>query len=391
MAATDDTAALPHRQDPRLAAFGGALRPRVAGAWRWWTRALATWLPARQRRLFGLARERLLLRPGADGLEVLLEGVEGVRQLCVLPPPAADADERLAVVLAQRVAALPRWLLLPQGSVLRRRLQLPAAAGDRLRDVLGFEIERQTPFPASAVEFDARLLGRRDDGQLDAELVVVPRTALDAGLAALGPLADTLAGADVADDEGGLGVNLLPAARRLRRSDPWIGRNLVLALVALLALAAGMWQVLENRRAVADAFEAEVADAAARARVASTQRQALVDLVEGLAFLQDTRAARPATLEVMDELARRLPDSTYIEKLSIEDTRILLIGVSSEAPSLLQRLEGSPLWRSPALAGALQPDPQSGRDRFTLTAELVVAPPSGATANTEAAGARNRP
>lgn len=391
MAATDDTAALPRRQDPRLAAFGGALRPRVASAWRWWTRALATWLPARQRRLFGLARERLLLRPGTDGLEVLLEGVEGVRQLCVLPPPAADADERLAAVLAQRVAALPRWLLLPQASVLRRRLQLPAAAGDRLRDVLGFEIERQTPFPASAVEFDARLLGRRDDGQLDAELVVVPRTALDAGLAALGPLADTLAGADVADDEGGLGVNLLPAARRLRRSDPWIGRNLVLALVALLALAAGMWQVLENRRAVADAFEAEVADAAARARVASTQRQALVDLVEGLAFLQDTRAARPAMLEVMDELARRLPDSTYIEKLSIEDTRILLIGVSSEAPSLLQRLEGSPLWRSPALAGALQPDPQSGRDRFTLTAELVVAPPSGAAADVEAAGARNRP
>jgi general secretion pathway protein L len=33
-------------------------------------------------------------------------------------------------------------------------------------------------------------------------------------------------------------------------------------------------------------------------------------------------------------------------------------------------MEGSPLWRSPALSGAVQPDPATGRDRFTLTAEL---------------------
>ena len=48
----------------------------------------------------------------------------------------------------------------------------------------------------------------------------------------------------------------------------------------------------------------------------------------------------------------------------------MLIGLSREASSLIQRLQGSPLWRAPALTGALQPDPASGRDRFTLTAEL---------------------
>ncbi len=75
----------------------------------------------------------------------------------------------------------------------------------------------------------------------------------------------------------------------------------------------------------------------------------------------------------MDELARRLPDGTYLEKLSIEGERLLLIGLSNEAAALVGRLEGSPLWRSPALSGALQPDPRSGRDRFTLTAELLAA------------------
>jgi general secretion pathway protein L len=58
----------------------------------------------------------------------------------------------------------------------------------------------------------------------------------------------------------------------------------------------------------------------------------------------------------------------------------------------VQRLEGSPLWRAPALTGALQPDPRSGRDRFTLTAELAVAKPA-ATAATQGrdADARSAP
>lgn len=393
MGTVEDTAGSPRRAGPAIAGPGAALRPRLAGFWRWWTQALATWLPQRLRELFGLARERLLLQSAGDGLVLSIEGPGGVRRIADLPALSAGEDDPLAPLLNQRVASLPRWLVLPAEATLRRRLPLPAAAADRLREVLGFEIERQTPFPVSEVEYDARLVGRRGDGQVDAELVVVPRQALDARLAALGPLASTLTGVDVEGDEGGgRGVNLLPGARRHRRADPWLGWNLALGLVAVVATAAGLWQILDNRRAAADAFEAEVAAAATRARGASAQRQALVDLVDGMAFLQSARAARPTTVEVMDELARRLPDSTYLEKLSIEDTRILLIGLSSEAPALVQRLEGSPLWRSPALAGALQPDPRSGRDRFTLTAELVVAPTATAAARgREAAGARTDP
>src|SRR5690606_17322474 len=101
-------------------------------------------------------------------------------------------------------------------------------------------------------------------------------------------------------------------------------------------------------------------------------RRQLVDLVEGMAFLQRARTARPTTVEVLDELGRRLPDSTYLEKLSIERNQILLIGQSSEASALVGQPEGSKLWRSPALTGALQPDPRTGRDRFTLSAQLAV-------------------
>jgi general secretion pathway protein L len=93
-------------------------------------------------------------------------------------------------------------------------------------------------------------------------------------------------------------------------------------------------------------------------------------LIEGQAFLDRTSAERPSTVELINELSKRLPDSTYLEKLAIEDNSLLLIGLSREASSLIARLQGTPLWRSPALTGAVQPDPTSGRDRFTLTAEI---------------------
>ena len=141
---------------------------------------------------------------------------------------------------------------------------MPAAAAERLRDVVGFEIERQTPFAADAVAFDARVLARREgDGAIDAELVAVPRAALDPQLAALGPLAPLLAGIDVAGNDGAplrsqsaAAGATSPQPRSLaalesRSSPRWRWCRSALTL----------WQVLENRRDAAEAFDAAIASA----------------------------------------------------------------------------------------------------------------------------------
>lgn len=318
----------------------------------WWGRSLAAWLPSRWRRALGLDRGRLVLRPGEE-LDV---------------PRGTTAD-------------LPRWLLLPAVAGLRRRLSLPTAAGERLRDVVGFEIDRQTPFMAETVVFDARLLGRSaGDGQLEVELVVVPRAALDAQLADLGPLAAGLAGVDIEGDDGApLGVNLLPPTLRSRRHDPWRSWNIVLASLALLATALMLAQGLHNRERALREFESKVAQQAIAAKQVSLQRQQLMDLVDGRAYVEHLRADTPAAIEVLDELAQRLPDNTWLDKFAIDNGRLLLIGRSGEASALVARLEGSNLWRSPALTGVLQPDPGSGRDRFTLAADLAIAPSPGGT------------
>lgn len=347
-----------------------------------------------------MGRDRLLLADTGEALQLRLErddGISGpvVEDLAMLPPMAgfeADGDP-LQGVLTSAVADLPRWLLLPAATGLRRRLTLPAAAAERLRDVVSFEIDRQTPFGADAVAFDARVLGRRaGDGQLDVELVVVPRTALQPHLDALGPLAGLLAGIDLADASGvPLRVNLLAPERRRQRSDPARAWNLALILIAILAVGLALWQMLANRRAAADAFEQSVDARAVDARRASALRQRLLDAVAGQTYLDQARAGRPTAIEIIDELSRRLPDHTYLEKLAIENDKILLIGLSSDASSLVQRLEGSKLWRAAALAGAVQPDPRTRRDRFTLTADLIIkAPVAPAQEAADASDARPR-
>lgn len=355
----------------------------------WWRQSLVSWLPARWRVLLGLAQDRLLLARDGDDLRLQWQNGQGVHDVAALPLPLQEAE--LEKVLGSRLSALPRWLLLPAGTVLRRRLLLPGAAAERLRDVVGYEVDRQTPFPVAAVRFDARLLERREDGQLEAELVAVPKPAFEAALAALGGLAAGLVGVDALDPTGvPLGVNLLPQEQRRTRANPMRTWNLVLAAVALVAVMATAWQVLDNRRDAAEAFSAQVDARAGEARKVALQRDQLRDIVEGARFLDQTRASQPTTVEVIDEVSRRLPDNTYLEKLAIEGNRLMLIGLSPEASALVAKMEGSRLWKSPALSGALQPDPRTRRDRFSLTAELVGNPTAAKAAPEAADGAVQR-
>ncbi|MET0290340.1 MAG: PilN domain-containing protein [Pseudoxanthomonas sp.] len=353
-------------------ARAGALLGRVRLFLSWWKRSLLQCLPRSWRRVLGLGDDRVLVYVEHASLVLDRDTGDAVTALVELP---AEAHELPDSLLGPRLAALPRWAVLPSNVALRRTLRLPAAAAPRLRDVVGFEIDRQTPFTADAVHYDARILGWREDGRLDVELVVVPRAQVQRVVAQLTPVAGELAGVDVFDEQHApLRVNLLPLAQQGRRGTGQRGISLAFMAVALVSLLAAASVVLDNRGEAADALEAQVRSRAESARVVATRRQQLVDMIDGSTFLAQRRTALPATLQVLDELTRRLPDGTYLEKVSIEGNRLLVIGLSSEAASLVGRMEGAPYWRNPALSGALQPDPRVRRDRFSLVAELVPPP-----------------
>lgn len=356
-------------------------RTSLPARWREAVAALLSLLPARLRALVEGDEQRLFLMRRGEEVALVASGRRGDTALGTLPLDDASVLDEARHRMDD--SAVPRWLLLPVSQVLRRSLVLPAAAEPRLREVLAFELDRQTPFSADQVSYHGRVLSRDVAAQqLSVELLVLPRTRLDAEVLGLGALGTDLAGVDVVDAGGQrLDVNLLPESRREHRHDPVRRLNAALAAIAVVAVFATLLLTLSNRREVRDDFRAKVEAATAEARQARLLRNQLQVSAQAANFLAATRASRPTMLEVLDDLTRRIPDDTTLDKLAINDDSLVMVGQSSAAPALVALLQDSPLLVEPALSGAVQADPRSGRDRFTMAARIAVKP------NAEAADA----
>ncbi len=359
----------------------------------WWRGELAALLPASWRALFAEGSARVLYVIESDALQVRLEGAGRDALLARLPLEAERAlDHRVDAALGPQRVHRPRWLLLPGAALLRRRITLPAAAIERLRDVVSHELDRQTPFRADQVVFDSRLLGVHDASQMaQVELLVMPKEKFEAALAPLGALADELAGVDVLDagaDATPLHCNLLPPERRQPpdRSAVWLHAGL--AAIAIVALLFALQRVLDNRSAALERLSTEVDAQHQKARAVGALSRQLQDAADGANFLARTRAATPAMLAVLADLSARIPDNTYLERFSEQENQVYLTGLSADAPGLVAQLQSSQVLHSPALSGTLQPDAASKRDRFTLVAELPKPPAAATTGDAHAPAAR---
>lgn len=347
---------------------------------RWWGGELASMLPASWRSLFAEAQARVLYVVAPDALELRLEEAGRDALLASIPLDGdADIAAQIDIALGANRVERPRWLLLPGGQVLRRRIALPAAATERLREVVAHELDRQTPFRADQVAYDCRVLGIDAVSKMaQVELLVLTRERLDAALAPLGPLANRLSGVDARDAEGrALHCNLLPPERRQARDRRALWLHLGLAAIALIALLFALDQMLDNRRAAMTKLEAQVDVRHRQARLVGALSKELEQASEGANFLNNTRAEKPPMLAVLADITARVPDTTYIERFSEQEGQIYLTGLSADAAGLVAKLQASKLLSSPALSGSVQPDALSKRDRFTLVAELVGTHPKG--------------
>ena len=350
-----------------MSARPGALRglgEQVRSAWMssplprflaWWKDELLGLLPGtlRVRWLHGALPCLLEVEPGALLLRRPGSGAAPVRLPLDAGPEQAHAALGVATVGIEP-ADLRLVLALGPREALRRTLQLPAAAAADLRRVLDYEMDRQTPFRAEAVYFDARVLGRNAT-RLEVELAAAPRAVIDPLLAHLGSLGITIDAVDVVVDGVPLGLNLLPPARRAVRRDPRRRLNSFLAGATLLLTVLALHQWLADRRATLAAMRAEIAaERAPAARVAALREQ----LEEGRiadAYLARRKAAAPSMMALLAALTHNLPDGTWIDRLSVttHPGQVGLQGESTQTAGLIERLQRAPMLEDPAFQGVI--------------------------------------
>jgi general secretion pathway protein L len=349
----------------------------LPGFFRWWGSQLVACLPARWRGLVEERSESLLLDLRADEVIVWREHADRTNEYARiarnLPADAQTAEfQRLRNAIDD--PGVRTVLCIPSERVLQRNLTLPVAAEENLRQVLAFEMDRQTPFKADQIYFDSRVTGRDASGRnLLVELVLLPRAQLDQELATLPPGASSLDGVDAWRGEPGGArrqINLLPAERRARRRDMRLPLNLGLAALVAVLFVVDMDESLTNRAAAVEAMRAEVDKSNTEARQVAALRKTLADSIAGANFLSDKKRTSPLTDALLDDLTRRLPEDTYLERLQIENGQVQLQGQAKEAAKLISLLSNSTCLGDPRLQGQIQPDPRTGKERFQITADL---------------------
>lgn len=373
---------LPDAVNPSIERQLARLRVRLAKTplprfFAWWGTQLLACLPERWRKVLSERSESLLLDLDGDEFVVWREKGEVVREYGRIPR-GAPVEEQAAQFRRLRNAIddpdVRTVFVIPPGRVLSRLLSLPAAAEENLRQVLAFEMDRQTPFKADQVYFDSRVLGHDASGRsARVELVLIPREQLDQELGVLPGGATELDGVDTWRDGRGAArrqVNLLPPERRARRRNLRLPLNAGLAALALVLLFVNMDLSLANRAAAVELMRAEVEQAADAARQVSTLRQTLVDSIAGANFLTERKRKGPLMVGLINDLTTRIPLDTYLERLQIESDQVQLQGQAEEASKLIALLGASPCLGNPGFQGQVQPDARTGKDRFQINASL---------------------
>jgi general secretion pathway protein L len=365
-------------------AWRGSALPGFLG---WWGSELAALVPPRWRYAFaGGQRWYIVERQGHAW--VLRRAGESLALASASDTDAAEhRTGQFARALGEADPADRRVaLVLPMADVLRRRLVLPVAARDNLRQVVGFDVDRQTPFRADEVHFGVRDLSEgAGEGRFVAELAATPRATLDPLLDELATLGITPDRVDVARDLGLAGVDLLPPQRVPRRVDRQRRFNLALGVAIVVLAIAAMATWLHNRAAALDAMREEVDSMQADAKRVGALRQRLTESAGASGFLAKRKTETPAILPVLQELTARLPDDTWLERFTLNASgQIGFQGQSPQAARLIDALKGAKTIAEPSFQGTIQTDPTSGKERFYMQAKAITPKPSATAAPTRA-------
>lgn len=281
--------------------------------------------------------------------------------------------ERLPSVMRRyfHAAKTKLEIWLPAKNALTCRVNLPAATEENLREVLGFEMERLTPFKASDVYFDGRVVARDAQArQIEVELRVAPCRVVDEALDIF-PSQYMQVDRDrveISDKGDWAIVSFLPPERAPRVS-PAFNTFLLLVNIGLLGAVVGIPLVEQH-----NALE-EVRFSMRSARTSAAQANSVLAQVDALnAQIQQLLSAksdRPATVEILEEVSARLPDSTWVYRFEIKGEDLQVSGSSDSAGALIEILEDSVLLSDARFVSPVTREPGTGRERFHISARIA--------------------
>lgn len=300
--------------------------------------------------------------PGGFALQITGKSDNETRQLTF-------AGGRFSGAAASFVNGSRVELVLGPAKFLYRPLELPARAAEFMDGIVRAQIDRLTPWSASDAVFGATPPVAASSGKVVTTIAAAPRATIEPYVAAL----SALNAASVAVFAAGTGTGAPPtkvferqARGLLERAR--VSRALRLGLaggtaLAVLSLAAETvaGQYFDSRRAELNG------ELTARRLALRLDRNGDRSPITALARRKNETQA---SVIVLEELSRILPDNTYVTELRIDGNTVQIVGITDDAPSLIGLMEQSSHFSHATFFAPTTHAPSERGDRFHVEAKL---------------------
>jgi general secretion pathway protein L len=315
-----------------------------------------------------VAESATLLRIDPSGLDVRARQDGREDSLFALkghpPEVVRGAAQELAARLGKDCA-----LDIASSLSVTSRMILPAESEDILSAIVRNKVESIAPWPLALSIYGKRVSPIADDpAHVEVEVGVVSRVLVD-------DIASTLSAAGTIVKSASL---QLPGGERLRldygsreESREAQRRALVIAsavgVVAAGVAGVGMLLVIYSFLGLSG-LRAETASL--RASLAPEGAGGATSLVEAANLLYERRRQRLPAAAVLDDLSETLPQTVWLNAVSLDDQRIELKGQGSDIPSLIEVLEQSDSFSGVNFSSATQFNAELNAEVFSIEATL---------------------
>ena len=260
-------------------------------------------------------------------------------------------DHRVRIVGGSMAEALPQnWvgtlrgsrieLILRPSRFLFRPLELPKRAVEYLEGIVRSQIDRLTPWTANEAIYSWTPPVDAPNDRIQLMIAATARAMVVPYLKAIGGLnAASIAITTVQSTANSKPAPIKFHEQRMRSAIDVRRIRLILMAVFLLsglsaAAAVGVSVI------AADSLSTERLELM---RKISARKAAMRNFFEGsgLQSLEKRKQTTPSSVIVLEALSALLPDDTYVTELRIDGEKLQIVGVTSDAPSLIRLIEQS--------------------------------------------------
>jgi len=340
----------------------------------WWLQGLGLLIPAWLKNLFNPAKKRILFQLQDDQLAIIWPGQKKSK-----PEPEfynlhqADQRKKLLKKLNRYSKDQHNLVLcIPANKGLRNILRLPVNAESDLASILGFEIDRQTPFTPDQVYSGYRLISKnKSTNTLSVELNVIPQKIVNPLLSELAKAGIKPHVVELLDDQPESGINVLAGSVTDGVHRGSIRINQLLSLLAFVLLGIAIAIPFINLKSAIKQTELAIKDARSGALEVNELHVKWEKLQQKQELINKKIQEHRSITRFLDELTRLIPDDTWLTRLQIRGNTIRLQGESSSATALISIIEKSENFSGTRFQSPVTTNISTGKDRFQITTQII--------------------